>query len=127
MSLKPFSLSPCGGLYDLTVQFGGEYESLPQDCNESLLFDQTDASKTEAIQMSAPLNIYRKNLWNLEFVPTALRMAFVIGSIIFAVNHGGALAKDEMTRSRWFSGSLSFITPYLVSIYSQTQCQLKSR
>jgi hypothetical protein len=57
-------------------------------------------------------------------VPQAVRMALIIGSLVFAMNHGKALLQREMDREHWLSGVLSFVTPYLVSIYGQTQCQI---
>jgi hypothetical protein len=57
-------------------------------------------------------------------VPQTVRMALIIGSLVFAMNHGKALLQREMDRDRWLSGALSFVTPYLVSIYGQTQCQI---
>ena len=112
-------LYPCEGLYDVTLQFGGEQESLPQDCQAT-----ADMVK-HSPQMT--LRDYRQNLRNPDFVPTALRVAMVVGSLLFTLNHGSALLKNDMTRSRWLSSFLSFMTPYMVSIYSQTHCQLKDK
>ena len=57
-------------------------------------------------------------------MPQAVRMALIIGSLVFAMNHGKALLQREMDRDLWLSGALSFVTPYLVSIYGQAQCQI---
>ncbi|MGP1374906.1 MAG: nitrate/nitrite transporter NrtS, partial [Almyronema sp.] len=66
----------------------------------------------------------RQGLRNPAFVSQAVRMALIVGSLVFAINHGKALMQNEMNRDRWLAGALSFVTPYLVSIYGQTQCQL---
>ena len=110
---------PCEGLYDFTLQFGSEQESLPQDCQST--------TNLPAHSANVSLRTYRQNLRNPDFVPTALRVALVVGSLLFTLNHGSALLKNDMTRSRWLSGFLSFVTPYMVSIYSQTHCQLKHK
>ena len=109
-------LHPCEGLYDFALQFGGEQEILPQDC-------QSDMAEHSPNRF---LHTYRQNLRNPNFVPTAVRVAVIVGSLLFTLNHGSALLKNDMNRSRWLSGFLSFVTPYMVSIYSQTHCQLKN-
>ncbi|AFY37760.1 hypothetical protein Lepto7376_1416 [[Leptolyngbya] sp. PCC 7376] len=51
----------------------------------------------------------------------SLRVAIVVGSTLFAINHGHALATNKMTRNRWFSGLLTYCVPYLVSLHGQYQ------
>ena len=116
------TLYPCDGLYDLTLRFGSEQESLPQDCRSAQVSGVT-APRRSPSRMT--LQTYRGNLFNPKVVPTAIRTALVVGSLIFTINYGDALLKNDMTRSRWFSGFLSFVTPYMVSVYGQTQCQLR--
>ncbi|PSN19660.1 hypothetical protein C7271_06165 [filamentous cyanobacterium CCP5] len=60
-------------------------------------------------------------------MPQAARMALIIGSLVFAMNHGKALLQNEMSRDRWISGALSFVMPYLVSVYGQAHCQSRQR
>lgn len=118
---KTFDLVPCDGLHTLPLYLGGERESLPIDC------EPIQASNTADSQPQSPtvtLADYRQSLRNPAFVPQALRMALIVGSLVFAINHGKALMQNEMNRDRWLAGALSFVTPYLVSIYGQTQCQL---
>jgi len=62
---------------------------------------------------------YWQSLSDREFVPTALKVALVIGSILFTLNHGWALVQGQMTRERWISGGLTYVVPYLVSIHGQ--------
>lgn len=64
-------------------------------------------------------------LRNREMMPTAIRVALVVGTILFMINHGSALAEGKMSRSRWFSALLTYIVPYCVSIHGQTSCQIK--
>jgi hypothetical protein len=37
--------------------------------------------------------------------PTALKVALVVGSLLFAMNHGSAVLHGEMTRERWLDGA----------------------
>jgi hypothetical protein len=67
------------------------------------------------------------SLGNPKFAPTALRVAAVVGSIVFAINHGPALAKGNMTKTRWASGLLTYVVPYLVSVHGQISNQCRSR
>ncbi|NJL49457.1 MAG: nitrate/nitrite transporter NrtS [Leptolyngbyaceae cyanobacterium SM2_5_2] len=62
---------------------------------------------------------YWQSLKDPRFVPTALRVALVIGSLLFIINHGAALWQGTMTRQRWLSGLLTYIVPYCVSIHGQ--------
>jgi hypothetical protein len=52
-------------------------------------------------------------------MPTALKVALVVGSILFAINHGSALARGKMTRDRWVSAFLTYLVPYCVNIHGQ--------
>ena len=74
---------------------------------------------------SLTLKTYSQNLVKRDFSLNALRIAFIVGSLIFTINHGEALLKGQMTPQRWFAAALSYITPYAVSIYGQSKCQLK--
>ncbi len=47
----------------------------------------------------------------------ALRFAVMIGSLLFAINHGPALLKGEMTYQRWFSAALGFGIPFATGVY----------
>lgn len=54
-----------------------------------------------------------------KLMPTALKVAIVVGSALFCINHGGALVRHEMTSERWFSVGLTYVMPYLVNIHGQ--------
>lgn len=49
----------------------------------------------------------------------ALRVAIVVGTVLFTINHGTALAQGKMTRVRWFSAVLTYCVPYGVNIHGQ--------
>jgi hypothetical protein len=48
-----------------------------------------------------------------------LRVALVIGTLLFVINHGAAVRSNTMTRSRWISAGLTYLVPYAVSIHGQ--------
>ena len=58
-------------------------------------------------------------LLDRRFAPTAVRVSAVVGSILFTINHGAALVKGEMTKTRWLSGLITYLVPYSVSIHGQ--------
>lgn len=54
-----------------------------------------------------------------NMMPTALRVALVVGSILFMINHGAALINGKMSSDRWIAATLTYIVPYLVNIHGQ--------
>jgi hypothetical protein len=62
---------------------------------------------------------YLVSLFDPEFVPTGLKTALVVGSLLFVINHGLALSRGEMTADRWISVVITYLMPYLVSVYGQ--------
>ncbi len=65
------------------------------------------------------LKEYSFALINPKLASTAIRVAIVVGSILFTINHGHALIKGKMTRDHWLSGLLTYIVPYMVNIHGQ--------
>ena len=62
---------------------------------------------------------YLVSLVDREFIPTGIKTALLVGSMLFAINHGPAVVRQEMTRDRWISGALTYLMPYLVNVYGQ--------
>lgn len=58
--------------------------------------------------------------------PAALKVA-VVGSLLFAINHGGAVLRGEMTRERWLMGLFIYLMPYTVSIHGQYSTRSRHR
>jgi hypothetical protein len=50
----------------------------------------------------------------------SVRVAAVIGTVLFTINHGPALLGGEMRRDRWISAGFTYIVPFLVSIHGQS-------
>lgn len=65
------------------------------------------------------MNGFARALLDPKLAPTACKVALIVGSILFAINHGAALAKGEMTRNRWLSGLITYLIPYSVNIHGQ--------
>lgn len=64
---------------------------------------------------------FSKALLDPTLAPTALRVALVVGSLLFSINHGAAVAKGEMNRMRWLSGLITYVIPYSVNIHGQSR------
>ena len=62
---------------------------------------------------------YLGSLFDQEFMPTGVKTALVVGSLLFLINHGAAFWRGEMNLERWASALLSYLMPYLVSVYGQ--------
>jgi hypothetical protein len=62
---------------------------------------------------------YLASLRDPEFVPTGLKTAAFVGSLLFLINHGAAFLRGEMTRERWIATAMTYVMPYLVNVYGQ--------
>lgn len=62
---------------------------------------------------------YLRSLFDQEFVPTGLKTALIVGSLLVLINHGAALSRREMNPKRWISAFFNYLMPYLVSVYGQ--------
>lgn len=62
---------------------------------------------------------YLISLFDPDFIPTGLRTACIVGTLLFFINHGWAFLQKDMTRDRWISAILTYAMPYLVNVYGQ--------
>lgn len=62
---------------------------------------------------------YLFSLVNPKYMSIALKVAVVIGSLLFVINHGAAFIQGQMTRDRWISAILTYLVPYCVSVHGQ--------
>lgn len=62
---------------------------------------------------------YFASLFDPDFIPTGFKTACIVGSLLFCINHGWAFVQGRMTRDRWISVMLTYVMPYLVSVYGQ--------
>ena len=51
-----------------------------------------------------------------DWFASAFKVALIVGTLLFAINHGVAVYEGEMTSARWFSVGLSYLVPYCVYI-----------
>jgi hypothetical protein len=51
-------------------------------------------------------------------VRRALLMAAVVGALLITINHGDAIVRGEVDRSRLFKMALTVLVPYCVSTFS---------
>ncbi|ASC69611.1 hypothetical protein XM38_005390 [Halomicronema hongdechloris C2206] len=69
--------------------------------------------------MAPTVKGYLAALVDRRFRATALRVAGVVGSLLFVINHGAALVRGNMTPTRWFSAMLTYLVPYGVNVHGQ--------
>jgi len=62
---------------------------------------------------------YCAALTNPTMMGMGIRVALVVGTVLFTINHGAALAQGKMTRARWLSALLTYCVPYAVNIHGQ--------
>ncbi|MGI0484157.1 nitrate/nitrite transporter NrtS [Pantanalinema rosaneae CENA516] len=62
---------------------------------------------------------YVASLIDPEFIPSGIKTAMLVGSLLFVINHGPALYRRQMTQERWISVILTYVMPYLVNVYGQ--------
>ncbi|MBE9225917.1 nitrate/nitrite transporter NrtS [Phormidium sp. LEGE 05292] len=66
-------------------------------------------------------------LLDQELMPTAVKVATVVGTLLFIINHGSAVIKGEMNRDRWISAGFTYIVPYCVNIHGQYISRMRRR
>lgn len=62
---------------------------------------------------------YIASLVDPEFMPSGIKTAAFVGTLLFLINHGSAFLRREMTRERWISVVVTYAMPYLVNVYGQ--------
>ena len=62
-------------------------------------------------------------LTDKDLMPRAAKVAILVGSILFLINHGSAWLEGKMTRDRWIASCFSFFVPYAVNIHGQLSCR----
>ena len=65
------------------------------------------------------LNQYYAAWIDSALMPTAIRVALVVGTFLFILNHGSALLEGKMNRDRWLAGLVTYLVPYTVSMHGQ--------
>ncbi len=72
-----------------------------------------------------------KEWFQLAFQPSvakrALKYALVVGLILIAINHGGAILSGKVTRGGLIQMLLTVMVPYVVSTLSSIGAMLEAR
>lgn len=62
---------------------------------------------------------WREAIGDASLVGQALRVALLVGTLLFVINHGPALVSGSMTLNRWVSAGLSYLVPFVVNLHGQ--------
>jgi hypothetical protein len=62
---------------------------------------------------------YVTSLFDPVLALAAIKVAVVVGTILFVINHAEALFNHGMTSYRWISALLSYLVPYMVSMHGR--------
>ncbi|MEO1591036.1 MAG: nitrate/nitrite transporter NrtS [Cyanobacteria bacterium J06632_22] len=54
-----------------------------------------------------------------QYAKKAVQVAAVVGTLLFVINHGSALAQGKMSKGRWLSALLTYGVPYMVSVHGR--------
>ena len=73
------------------------------------------------------LKEYFAALFDVKLMPTALKVAVVVSSILLIINHGSALIKGKMNQESLISAFLTYLVPYAVNIHGQYISQKRHR
>jgi len=57
-----------------------------------------------------------KYFFRKDWFASAFKVALIVGTLLFIINHGNAFYSGEMNVSRWCSAGLSYLVPYCVYI-----------
>lgn len=76
--------------------------------------------------MLKSINPFLRALVDRKLMPTAIKVALVVGTILLMINHGSAIMQGKMTRDRAISALLTYFVPYTVNIHGQYISRAKS-
>ena len=77
---------------------------------------QTKWTKSYLVLSSKWTKEFGAALFDKDLMPTALKVAALVGSILLVINHGSALVLRKMTRERWLAGLLTYLVDFGVSL-----------
>ncbi|KST67990.1 nitrate/nitrite transporter NrtS [Mastigocoleus testarum] len=77
--------------------------------------------------MKRNLKEFGASLVNPNYAPIGVKVAIVVGSILFIINHGTTLIKGKMNQERWISATISYLVPYMVCVYGQHTSSAKHK
>jgi hypothetical protein len=59
--------------------------------------------------------------WEASVRKRALKVAFIVGSILAVVNHGDVVLSGQATTTVWIKIVLTFLVPYCVATFASVQ------
>ena len=62
---------------------------------------------------------FARALVDPTLAPTAFKVALIVGSILFIINHGIAVIEGKMTQQLIISGIITYFVPYCINIHGQ--------
>jgi len=71
------------------------------------------------MSVKKPLFDYLSCLVDRRMMPIACKVALVVGTVLFCINHGRAMLQGNMNCDRWLSAGLTYMVPYMVNIHGQ--------
>ncbi len=80
-------------------------------------------SRQPTVSPTSGVKGYLAALVDPQYCGMALRVALIVGTVLFMINHGAALVQGKMTRMRWFSALLTYCVPYAVNVHGQYMAQ----
>ena len=69
--------------------------------------------------MKNPVVSYLFALLTPRYSFTAIKVAVLVGMILFVINHSVDFFDGAMNTRRWISAGLTFLVPYAVSVHGQ--------
>lgn len=73
------------------------------------------------------MKTFLQGLRDPDMRPAALKVALIVGTVLFSINHGKAFIEGNMNRARWISSVLTYVVPYCVNIHGQVSNQRKQQ
>lgn len=103
-----------------------QYPKTRENSATRILSPNLKDSNGEGLSFLRPtLAGYLAALGDRRLFPAALRVALVVGTLLFAINHGPTLVRGRLTRARVLSGLLTYVVPYCVNIHGQYVSRLR--
>jgi hypothetical protein len=53
------------------------------------------------------------------------KVALIVGTILFGINHGQAFLQQNMRRDRWIAAGITYFVPFTVSLHGQAMSRYR--
>lgn len=75
----------------------------------------------EETGMTISFSLFRRNFFRRETTTRAIKVAFIVGPILIAINQYDAIISLTFTSVFFFKSLLTFLVPFCVSAFSSAQ------